>query len=102
MAFLVLEGMWIRRYLVSLEPGFSVLDILSFGGVLQGEEIRSSQLQDFIYARADDHNVAGLGYVKFCVGAIFIPAWVSRLRLENRVEVSIKFEGRMDGVKHTE
>ena len=67
--------------MILLEPGFSPLDILSLGRVLQGEHIRPSQLQDFIYARADDYNVAGLGYVKFCVGAISRAARVSRLRL---------------------
>jgi len=52
---------------------------LEFSGILQGEDIQSSQLQDFIYARADDHNLAGLGYVRFCVGAISRAARVSRL-----------------------
>jgi len=89
--------------MISLEPGFSALDILSFSGALQGEHIRSSQLQDFIYARADDHNVVGLRYEKFRVGAISRAARVYRLRLrKNRVEVKIGFEGPMDGGKHTE
>jgi len=89
--------------MVSLEPGFSALDILSFGGVLQGEDLRSSQLHNFIYARADDDNIAGLSYEKFWVGAISRAARVSRLRIwKNRVEVKIGFEDRMYGRKHTE